>query len=96
MIRIVKMHFKTEHVQDFLDHFQKIKTQIRAMPGNEGLTLLQDKDIPEIFFTYSTWQQEADLENYRVSTLFTDTWQLVKTWFAHKAAAWSTDALNTL
>ncbi|QLH45008.1 MAG: hypothetical protein HWD58_05010 [Bacteroidota bacterium] len=38
----------------------------------------QDADEPTIFYTYSWWNHADDLENYRISTLFQDTWGRVK------------------
>ncbi len=89
MIRIVKMTFEEEHVQAFQDLFETIKSKIRAREGCEHLRLLQDKDMPTIFFTYSIWQAPENLDSYRHSALFIDTWKTVKPWFASKAKAWS-------
>lgn len=93
MIRIVKMTFRDEHSEDFLAHFEKIKHKITAMPGCEKLRLHRDIDTPNIFFTYSQWQADEDLQNYRQSELFIETWKTVKAWFADRAEAWSVDTI---
>ena len=93
MIPILKMTFKPEHCQDFIDHFYKIDSKITSMPGCERLKLHRDISNPSVFFTYSFWQDDAALQHYRESDLFKDTWKLVKSWFSEPAAAWSVDTL---
>jgi (4S)-4-hydroxy-5-phosphonooxypentane-2,3-dione isomerase len=94
MIRIVKMEFKQERVQDFLDLFETIKHKIRSVPGCLSVTLLQDKTSTNIFFTYSIWQQETDLNNYRDSLLFKTTWRTIKPWFCNAGTAWSVNNID--
>ena len=69
-VRIVKMSFHAENIPKFLENFNLIKEKIRNAPGNRFLELYQDKNNPEIIFTYSYWETEADMENYRQSALF--------------------------
>ena len=69
-VRIVKMSFHQEHIPAFLANFELMKTKIRNAEGNRLLELYQDKNNPCIFFTYSYWETEDDLENYRKSELF--------------------------
>ena len=95
-IRIVKMSFHKENIPAFLENFELMKDKIRNAPGNRLLELYQDKDNPEIFFTYSFWEQESDLENYRNSELFYDVWQFTKKLFNDKPEAWSVDKLVSL
>ncbi|KGO91968.1 putative quinol monooxygenase [Flavobacterium subsaxonicum] len=95
-VRIVKMGFHEEHVGLFLDNFKKVKLDIRNFPGNRFLELYRDKADPTLFFTYSYWETEADLETYRKSALFCDTWAVTKPLFKQKAEAWSVDKLVSL
>jgi autoinducer 2-degrading protein len=94
--RIVKMEFKEEKVLTFLDNFEKIKEKIRAFEGCTFLELYQDKNNKDIFFTYSRWENESDLENYRTSDLFKSVWATTKPMFRCKAQAWSVDTLHSL
>lgn len=89
MIRIVKMCFKPEHVEDFKALFEERKHLIRVQEGCTHLELLQDINDPCVFFTYSFWQAPEYLEQYRNSDFFADTWSKTKALFASKAAAWS-------
>lgn len=90
-IRIVKMTFKEENCEDFLNMFDSVKNKIRAFGGCNHLELLRDKNNPTIFMTYSYWESDEALENYRTSTLFRETWAVTKTYFDAKPEAWSVE-----
>lgn len=95
-IRIVKMSFHADKIPMFLEHFHTVKNNIRNFPGNNFLEVYQDKNNPEIIFTYSVWNEESDLENYRTSALFKEVWAYTKQFFKDKPEAWSVDKLVTL
>jgi heme-degrading monooxygenase HmoA len=95
-VRIVKMSFHEEKIPDFLENFETIKHKIRNAEGNRFLELYQDKNNKEIFFTYSYWETEADLENYRNSELFDSVWTFTKKLFNAKPEAWSVEKLVSL
>lgn len=90
-VRIVKMSFHQKHVATFQSIFKEKKHFIRASNGCSLLELYQDKNNPDIFFTYSYWEKEQDLENYRNSELFKDVWAKTKILFNDKPLAWSVD-----
>ncbi|WP_322548985.1 antibiotic biosynthesis monooxygenase family protein [Flavobacterium psychraquaticum] len=95
-IRIVKLRFHEEHISTFLDNFEEVKHLIRNFEGNRFLELYQDKNDNRIFFTYSYWDNEEALENYRNSELFKGVWSFTKKLFSDKPEAWSVDRLATL
>jgi len=90
-VRIVKMSFHTDKIADFEAIFESKKELIRANKGCNLLELYQDKTNPEIFFTYSYWEKEEDLERYRNSDLFKKVWAETKALFNDKPQAWSVD-----
>ena len=94
--RIVKMEFKPEAVETFKENFQKVKTSIRNFTGCQFLELYCDKNNPSIFFTYSKWETEDCLEQYRNSDLFKSVWATTKPLFSYKAQAWSVDTIEHL
>lgn len=96
IIRIVKMTFQEDRVSDFKENFQAHKDKIRAFDGCEHLELLQQEGKPNVFFTYSWWRHEDDLENYRHSQLFKEVWTYTKSLFAAKPEAWSLNQLEKL
>lgn len=89
IIRIVKMTFVPEKVEDFLELFNSSKHLIRNFKGCSHLELLNDIKTSGVFFTYSYWESEADLNNYRNSELFENVWSKTKMLFASKPEAWS-------
>lgn len=95
-IRIVKMSFIPEKVPDFLANFDLMKEKIRNAPGNRLLELYREKNDASVFFTYSYWETEEDLEKYRQSELFYDVWAYTKQLFNAKPEAWSVDRLVQL
>lgn len=90
-VRIVKMEFQEDKIAEFLANFKQVKDKIRASKGCEKLELYRDKNKRNIFFTYSYWQTEQDLENYRNSDLFKTVWAKTKPLFNAKPLAWSVD-----
>lgn len=95
-VRIVKMSFQPEKIEPFLKIFEEKKDFIRNSPGCRLLELYRDKTHPNIFFTYSYWDHEDDLENYRHSELFKEVWAKTKVFFNDKPHAWSVDKVVSL
>ena len=89
LVRIVKMSLHSRYIEEFRTMFEEKKLKIRNSQGCELLELYQDKNNPEIFFTYSYWNDESDLERYRKSDFFKKTWQQTKGYFNEKPEAWS-------
>jgi len=89
LIRIVRMTFREEEVQPFLTMFDSKKEFIRHFPGCTHLELQKDYSNPCVFATYSLWNSEDDLNNYRHSELFAEVWAETKAKFAAKPVAFS-------
>lgn len=96
LVRIVKLGFEDRHIDTFLENFHSNKKNIRNFEGCEFLELYRDKNFTNVFFTYSYWKTEADLENYRHSDLFKGIWSVTKPLFNMKPEAWSVDKLESL
>jgi heme-degrading monooxygenase HmoA len=92
--RLVKLTFQADKIADFKQIFESSKDHIRAMRGCLHLELLQDRNRPNILFTLSFWENEADLEHYRHSDLFKTTWAKTKILFADKPEAWTTEGVG--
>lgn len=95
-VRIVKMRFQEDKIEAFLAKFNQVKEKIRGFEGNHFLELYQDKNDHRIFFTYSYWETEENLEKYRNSTLFKEVWSYTKAFFSDKPEAWSVEKLVSL
>lgn len=96
LIRIVRMTFQVEKVDEFLEIFAQSKHRIRAMPGCQHLELLRDYDQPNIFITHSHWDDDAALNHYRNSELFKVTWAKTKVLFSEKPVAFSSRKIETI
>ena len=94
MIRIVKLSFHLDNVPNFLEIFENSKEKIRNSNGCRLLELYNDKHDKRIFFTYSYWDSEEDLNNYRHSDYFNEVWSKTKLLFNKKPEAWSVDRLH--
>ncbi|WP_370476465.1 putative quinol monooxygenase [Tamlana flava] len=96
IVRIVKMGFYKQNIDAFLDNFHDTKGDIRAFEGCSYLELYRDKTNPSVFFTYSYWESEEHLEQYRKSELFKKVWSRVKPLFSIRPEAWSVEKIETL
>ncbi len=96
ILRIVQMSFHPQHIAAFTALFEERKQTIRSFPGCTHLELWQDANNPNIFFTYSNWNSEADLNHYRFSEFFKDTWGKTKALFDAKPQAWSVERVASV
>ena len=87
--RIVQMTFQPERVGEFLALFEQHRSAIRNAEGCRHLELWQNRDEPNVFFTYSWWDSEADLDRYRNSSLFGHVWPRTKELFLDAPQAWT-------
>ena len=87
--RIVRMEFDPEKVEDFLTLFDEVKDKIASQPGCFHVELCKDAAQDNVYFTFSIWEREEDLENYRRSDLFEKTWARTKVLFCASPTAFS-------
>ncbi|WP_162052674.1 putative quinol monooxygenase [Pontibacter pamirensis] len=87
--RIVRMTFTPEKTEEFLEIFRSSKEEIRGFEGCKHVELLQDVNTPNVYSTYSLWDSEGHLNEYRNSELFGQVWPKTKKLFAAKPQAWS-------
>lgn len=89
--RIVKMEIEESKVDDFKTFLYPMTLRISSFDGCTHLDILNDKEDKTKFFSYSTWESEKHLENYRNSEMFKETWAKAKTFFAKDANAWTVE-----
>ena len=94
IIRIVKLIIDREKVEDFQVFFKKNKPNINNFIGCNHVELLKETKNGNVFFTYSIWENEEMLENYRNSMFFKDVWNKTKSYFSGKPEAWSLKSKN--
>ena len=89
LVRIVRMAFAPDAVDQFLERFDHAAARIRSFPGCQHLELWRDADAPSVCTTYSHWSSAEALETYRESDLFRSTWSTIKPLFADRPQAHS-------
>lgn len=87
--RIVKMQFREEAVDTFVEVFNRYRDSIAQQEGCYEVSLLQDYYQRHIFYTYSLWENNDYLEQYRKSALFAEVWPQTKKLFTAPAEAHS-------
>lgn len=92
--RIVKMSFQPDKVDEFKSIFKTNWQRIAGFEGCSHVELLQDEKSGNTFFTYSIWENEDALNNYRNSELFNSVWSKTKVLFNEKPQAWSLQQIN--
>lgn len=92
--RIVKLTFQKDKTADFLAIFEASKSDIRNFEGCLHVELLRLKTQKNVFFTFSIWEDENALENYRKSALFRTTWDKTKALFSEKPEAWTVEQIS--
>ncbi len=90
------MSIDKDKIEEFLSNFHQNKEKIRNFQGCQFLELYQDKNDDNIFFTYSYWNTEEDLENYRKSDFFQNVWSKTKILFNENPQAWSVNKIVSL
>ena len=89
LIRIVRMSFKQEKVNEFLAMFDEVKHKIRNQEGCSHLELQQYYYHKNIYSTYSIWENDKALNSYRNSELFKSVWGKTRSMFEEKPIAFS-------
>ncbi len=87
--RIVKLTILPGKEDTFKAIFNESKFKISSFEGCSKLELLQDINNPNVFFTYSIWNDLEQLNKYRSSDLFINIWSKLKLIFGDRPEAWS-------
>jgi len=89
LIRIVRLTFREEKIDEFLEIFHRNKNKIRNFPGCHHLELWKDYQSENILLTYSLWENQSSLQEYRNSQLFEEVWIKTKSLFKENPVAFS-------
>ena len=88
--RFVKLSVDPAKLAEFKANFAIAKPQILSVSGCRHLELLQVTDEPNLFFTFSIWDSEHHLEEYKNTTIYFRAWETVKPLLNAEPLAWST------
>lgn len=86
----MKLQFRQTEIATFIRIFDENKLNVSNFNGCLGMRLLKDIQNPCVFYTYSQWESEEALNNYRKSTIFNMVWISIKPLFELPAEACST------
>ena len=75
--RIVKLSFENSYCVEFEAIFFEIQKIVLSNEGCNSVELLKSYE-PGLYFTYSVWDNEASLNNYRNSPVFKKIWRSFK------------------
>jgi quinol monooxygenase YgiN len=92
--RIVKLTIDPEKKDYFFDEIVPFQAKIRQQKGCSYLEFFQDINNVGVIFTYSNWDSEDDLNNYRQTELFDAAWTMAKKLFVGKPEAWSIESIK--
>ncbi len=88
------MTFQADKCDEFQDFVTTIVDTIASFKGCHKVEILRDVNQRNIFFSYSLWDSEDDLNNYRHSEKFKEIWTKTKQMFSEKTIAWSTEKIT--
>lgn len=89
LLRIVRMEFQPDKLQDFDQIFLESRDKIAAFPGCHHVEMCKDPALEHVRYTFSKWAGPEALEAYRRSELFRTTWARTKVLFSGKPNAYS-------
>lgn len=89
LLRIVRMEFQPDKVQEFTTFFDSIKDKIEGVAGCNHVELCKDSKLDHVYYTFSKWDGEEELDTYRHSELFAEVWEKTKKLFGGKPLAYS-------
>lgn len=89
--RIVKMNVNELDIEKFKLLVQPYQSKILAFKGCVQVDIMRDKKNRTQFFSYSIWESEEALENYRNSKMFREIWAEIKKLLSSPTIAWTVE-----
>lgn len=96
ILRIVRMEFTVETIDQFERLFSTYQTDIRHFPGCNALELHADQGNALVRYTHSKWESTEALQAYRHSEIFSIVWPQTKVLFGAKPLAYSLSLLKAI
>ena len=89
IVRVVRLTFSKETIDEFNDLYNKHENDIASQPGCMSVDLLEDVSNPYVQSTISKWRNLDSLNSYRDSKLFGVVWPATKALFSKKPEVWT-------
>ena len=88
------MTFREDFSEKFREFSLSIQDKIKSFDGYSYLDIYRDVHHPNIFFSYSYWENEEYLNSYRESDFFKATWAKTKQGFSARPEAWTLTSIT--
>lgn len=85
------MHIKTKDIVKFRDTFTNYQSQIKDFKGCMQHDIFCDKEKEEIYYSYTIWDSEKNLNKYRKSTLLKEINTNIIQYCSKDPQAWTID-----
>lgn len=88
--RIVKLTLKdSDAIQVFEKIYKERNPSKNKIQGCRSVEVMKDVNEDLVYYTVSQWDANEDLEAYRASAYFSETWPMVKAQLSQRAEAFS-------
>jgi len=93
--RIVKLTVKNASAKSEFEKIYQVRNPFKnGVKGCTSVKVMQDVNHKDVFYTVSLWDSNDDLEAYRQSDYFAETWPMVKAQLSKRAEAFSMTELD--
>lgn len=92
--RLVHLDINPLKLSEFVRIFKSARPTILQSKGCQSVVLLQDVEHPSRVSTLSKWETLQDLDAYRNTPFFRETWEASKKTFQARASATSYSVLS--
>ena len=94
--RVVRLTLKDDaSINAFQEIYRSRNPFTKGVKGCREVKVLKDVDHDDVYYTFSIWDSNEDLEAYRQSNYFAETWPMVKAQLAKRAEAFSMTEIDT-
>jgi len=88
--RIVRLTMKDAAAKVSFQEIYRSRNPLKnGVKGCREVKVMKDVNDDNVYYTVSTWEHNDDLEAYRASEYFAETWPMVKAQLSKRAEAFS-------
>ncbi len=85
------MTLKEAHVDSFKKRIPIISIEVRRVSGCMHNDIFRDKNKDNVFYSYTIWNSEEDIEKYLNSQYYKEIWNDLWDYFKIEPQAWKID-----
>ena len=91
IIRVVKIPIKDASINSFIKRIPIISNEVRRVSGCIHNDIFRDKMKENIFYSYTIWNSDEDIEKYLGSQYYKDIWGDLWDYFEGTPKSWKID-----